>query len=69
MAARVGEVVELTRDVSIGILSGSARKGTKGVVLKEPGLIRRKYTVRLDPEGKEVELDEGDFKKPGPAWW
>ena len=48
MAARVGDLVELVRDVSVGILS-TARKGTKGVVLKEPGLLRSKYT-ELVPE-------------------
>ena len=52
---RAGELVELTRAESFG-LAGTVARGTKGVILREPGLMSRGYLVRLDPAGRQVEL-------------
>jgi len=69
MAFHVGDVVELTADVTTeGFLGTRAAKGTRGVVLKEPGLLTSTYRVRLDPDGKEADVAESGLKKPG-GWW
>lgn len=77
---RAGELVELTRAESFG-LAGSVARGTKGVILREPGLMSRGYLVRLDPAGRQVELPAealrpsgGVLSSPSPSsseapWW
>ena len=77
---RAGELVELTRAESFG-LAGSVARGTKGVILREPGLMSRGYLVRLDPAGRQVELaaealrpSGGVLSCPSPSsseapWW
>ena len=61
---RAGELVELTRAESFG-LAGSVARGTKGVILREPGLMSRGYLVRLDPAGRQVELPAEALRPSG----
>src|SRR4051794_25763514 len=64
---RVGEVVELTRSEALGML-GAVPRGTRGVVLREPGLLSRGYVVRLDPAGRQVELPAEAIRRSGDVW-
>ena len=67
MVFRAGEVVELARGESFG-LAGTAARGTRGVVLREPGLMSKSYVVRLDPTGRQVELPAEALRRSGELW-
>ena len=67
MVFRAGEVVELARGESFG-LAGTAARGTRGVVLREPGLMSKGYVVRLDPTGRQVELPAEALRPSGELW-
>ena len=62
MAHKVGDKVVLTEDrTSEDFLGTTVTKGTKGVVVKEAGVLSGNYEVAF-PDGRHVKAPEAAFR-------